>query len=66
VLINEGMKALTVADRDLERALVRYDDYDLSQGVVQDGAPVARSQVVLNLCPKGRIDVVVDEIRQLL
>jgi len=62
VLVNKGMEPLTIANRDLERALVGYDDHHLSQGIMQDGASVARLQVGLNLGTKGRIDLVVDEI----
>jgi len=62
VLVNKGMEALTVAHGDFECPLVRYDDYDLSERVVQDGTPMACLQVGFNLCAKDRIDVVVDEI----
>lgn len=66
VLVDKGVEALTIPGRNLERALVRYDDYDLPQRVVQDRTAVASLQVSLNLGTKHGIDLMIDEIRQLL
>ncbi|GAC1434247.1 MAG: hypothetical protein NVS1B11_17670 [Terriglobales bacterium] len=63
--INEGMQALAVPGRNFEGALVRDEDYDLSQRVVQDRTPMACLQVRLNLSAKNRIDLMTDEIGQL-
>lgn len=64
MLIDEPVQPLTVADRDLKRALISGDDHDFPQGVIQDAASIAHLEVISDDRSKGVVNVIVDKIRQ--